>query len=219
MGGKHLGSVRSRISAEKNELFPVYLKLAKQRCLVVGAGKTMEEKIPTLLACGAAVTVVAPTATPKIQRLGEAQKLVLLTRRFESQDLDDVFLCVVATSSKATNQAIFSQAQQRGVLCNVVRDGTNCNFYYPAVVKRGPLQIAISTAGYSGALAKRLREELQQEFGPEWENWLRWLGEARSSLYDDPLSPRQRRTMLHKLASRKTQEEMFRRWGVPPKSR
>ena len=214
-----MGSVRSRISAEKNELFPVYLKLAKQRCLVVGAGKTMEEKIPTLLACGATVTVVAPVATPKIQRLGEAQKLVLLTRRFESQDLDDVFLCVVATSSKATNQAIFSQAQQRGVLCNVVRDGTNCNFYYPAVVKRGPLQIAISTAGYSGALAKRLREELQQEFGPEWENWLRWLGEARSSLYDDPLSPRQRRTMLHKLASRKTQEEMFRRWGVPPKSR
>ena len=213
-----MGSVRSRISAEKNELFPVYLKLAKQRCLLVGAGKTMEEKIPTLLACGAAVTVVAPIATPKIQRLAEAQKLVLLTRRFESQDLDDVFLCVVATSSKATNQAVFAQAQQRGVLCNVVRDGTNCNFYYPAVVKRGPLQIAISTAGYSGALAKRLREELEQEFGPEWENWLRWLGEARSSLYDDPLSPRQRRTMLHKLASRKTQDEMFRRWGLPRKS-
>lgn len=213
-----MGSVRSRISAEKNELFPVYLKLAKQRCLTVGAGKSIEEKIPTLLACGATVTVVAPTATPKIQRLAEAQKLVLLTRRFESQDLDDVFLCVVATSSKATNQAIFAQAQQRGVLCNVVRDGSHCNFYYPAVVKRGPLQIAISTAGHSGALAKRLREELEQEFGPEWENWLRWLGEARSSLYDDPLSPRQRRTMLHKLASRKTQEEMFRRWGVPRKS-
>lgn len=213
-----MSSVRSRISAEKNELFPVYLKLAKQRCLVVGAGKTMEEKIPTLLACGAIVTVVAPAATPKIQRLSEAQKLALLARRFESQDLDDVFLCIVATSSKATNQAIFAQAQQRGVLCNVVRDGAYCNFYYPAVVKRGPLQIAISTAGHSGALAKRLREELEQEFGPEWENWLRWLGEARSSLYDDPLSPRQRRTMLHKLASRKTQEEMFRRWGVPPKS-
>jgi precorrin-2 dehydrogenase/sirohydrochlorin ferrochelatase len=85
------------------------------------------------------------------------------------------------------------------------------------VVKRGPLQIAISTAGHSGALAKRLREELEREFGPEWENWLRWLGEVRSSLYDDPLSPRQRRTMLHKLASRKSQEEMFRRWGVTQK--
>ncbi len=213
-----MSSVRSRISAEKNELFPVFLKLKQQRCLVVGAGKTVEEKIPTLLACGASVTLVAPVATPKIQRLAEAQKLIWIPRRFESQDLDDIFLCVVATSSKATNQAIFELAQQRGILCNVVRDGAHCNFYYPAVVKRGPLQIAISTAGHSGALAKRLREDLEREFGPEWENWLRWLGEARSSLYDDPLSPRQRRTMLHKLASRKTQEEMFRRWGVLAKN-
>lgn len=213
-----MSSVRSRISAEKNELFPVFLKLAQQRCLIVGAGKTIEDKVPTLLACGALVTVVAPTATPKIQRLAQAQKIVWLQRRFEGQDLDEVLLCVVATSSKATNQSIFEQAQQRGILCNVARDGALCNFYYPAVVKRGPLQIAISTAGHSGALAKRLREELEREFGPEWENWLRWLGEARSSLYDDPLSPRQRRTMLHKLASRKTQEEMFRRWGVPPKT-
>lgn len=213
-----MGSVRSRISAEKKELFPVYLKLAQQRCLVVGAGKTIEEKVPTLLACGALVTVVAPNATPKIQRLSQAEKLVWLRRRYEISDLNGVFLCVVATSSKATNQAIFEQAQQRGVLCNVVRDGAFCNFYYPAVVKRGPLQIAISTAGHSGALAKRLREELEREFGPEWENWLRWLGEARASLYDDALSPRQRRTMLHKLASRKSQEEMFRRWGVQRKS-
>ena len=213
-----MSSVRSRISAEKNELFPVFLKLKQQRCLVVGAGKTVEEKVPTLLACGACVTLVAPVATPKIQRLAEAQKLIWIPRRFESHDLEDIFLCVVATSSKATNQAIFELAQQLGILCNVVHDGAHCNFYYPAVVKRGPLQIAISTAGHSGALAKRLREDLEREFGPEWENWLRWLGEARSSLYDDPLSPRQRRTMLHKLASRKTQEEMFRRWGVLAKN-
>jgi len=177
----------------------------------------MEQKMPTLLACGARITVVAPVATPTIQRWAEGKRLTWIQRRFDSHDLDDVFLCVVSTSSKATNQSIFEQAQQRGILCNVVRAGTHCNFYYPAVVKRGPLQIAISTAGHSGALAKRLREELEKQFGPEWENWLRWLGQARSSLYDDPLSPRQRRTMLHKLASRKTQDEMFRRWGVPGK--
>jgi hypothetical protein len=112
---------------------------------------------------------------------------------------------------------IFQEAQQRGVLCNVVRDRSYCDFYYPAVVRRGPLQIAISTAGHSGALAHRLRQELEYQFGPEWEDLLRWLGEARSSLYNDPLSPRQRRTLLHKLASRKTQEEMFRRWGLLPK--
>lgn len=209
--------MRSRISAEKNELFPVFLKLAGQRCLAVGGGKTIEEKIPTLMACGARMTVVAPNATPKIQRWADAETLVWLKRPFDSHDLEDVFICVVATSSKATNQSVFEEAQRRRILCNVVRQGAHCNFYYPAVVKRGPLQIAISTAGHSGALAKRLREELEKEFGPEWENWLRWLGEARSSLYDDPLSPRQRRTMLHKLASRKSQDEMFRRWGVPPR--
>ena len=212
-----MSSVRSRISAEKNELFPVFLKLTTQRCLVVGAGKTMEEKIPTLLACGARITVVAPSATQKIQRWAQAEKLSWIQRGFDPSDLDDVFLCVVSTSSRATNQLIFEEAYQRGILCNVARDGAYCNFYYPAVVKRGPLQIAISTAGHSGALAKRLREELEKEFGPEWENWLRWLGEVRSSLYDDPLSPRQRRTMLQKLASRKTQDQMFRRWGVLPK--
>jgi len=212
-----LSSVRSRLSEEKDGLFPVFLKLGKQRCLVVGAGKTAEEKIPTLLACGASVSVVAPIATSKIKNWARTEKLFWNQRRFESQDFNDVFLCVVATSSKVTNRAIFQEAQERGILCNVVRDGGYCNFYYPAVVRRGPLQIAISTAGHSGALAQRLRQELEDQFGPEWEMWLRWLGEARSSLYDDPLSPRQRRTMLHKLAGKKNQDEFFRRFGLLPK--
>jgi len=210
-----LSSIASR---EKHALFPIFVKLAGRRCLVVGGGKTAEQKIPALLACGATLTVVAPAATPKIQGWSRAEKLFWTKKRFESHDLDSVFLCVIATPSKAVNRAAFQEAQQRGILCNVVRDRANCDFYYPAVVRRGPLQIAISTAGHSGALAHRLREELEYQFGPEWESLLRWLGEARSSLYEDPLSPRQRRTLLHKLASRKTQEEMFRRWGLVPKT-
>ena len=168
----------------------------------------------TLLACGATPTVVAPAATPQIQTWARDRKLFWAKRRFEPKDLADIFLAVVATPFKTLNRAVFQEAQQRGILCNVVRDRAYCDFYYPAVVRRGPLQIAISTAGHSGALAQRLREELENQFGPEWETWLRWLGEARSSLYDDPLSPRQRRTMLHKLAGRKPQEEFFRRLGV-----
>ena len=110
---------------------------------------------------------------------------------------------------------VSEQAQRRQILCNVVRDRSLCGFYYPAVVRRGPLQIAISTAGYSGALAQRLRKQMEAQFGPEWESWLRWLGEARTSLYDDPLSPKRRRTMLHRLASQKKQAEFFRHWGIP----
>jgi len=216
--GGPLSSSPSRLSKEKKALFPIFLKLAGRRCLVVGAGKTAEEKIPTLLACGATVVVVAPVGTPKIQVWARDGKLFWAKKTFESQDLADVFLAVVATSSKTVNRAAFQEAQQRGILCNVVHDRSYCDFYYPAVVRRGPLQIAISTAGHSGALAHRLREELEYQFGPEWESLLHWLGEARSSLYDDPLSPRQRRTLLRKLASRKTQEEMFRRWGLLPKS-
>jgi len=204
------------LAEEKSGLFPVFLKLTDQRCLVVGAGKTAEPKIPALLASNASVTVVAPAATTKIQSWAREDRLCWVKRRFESHDLDGAFLCVVATSSKATNRSVFHEAQQRGILCNVVHDGAHCSFYYPAVVRRGPLQIAVSTAGHSGALAQRLREELELQFGPEWESWLRWLGEARSSLYDDALSPRQRRTLLHKIASRKSQEEFFRRWGLLP---
>lgn len=114
---------------------------------------------------------------------------------------------------KTVNKVVSEEAQNRQILCNVVRDRPLCDFYYPAVVRRGPLQIAISTAGHSGALAQRLRKQMESQFGPEWEIWLRWLGEARTSLYKDPLSPKRRRTMLHRLASQKKQAEFFGRWG------
>jgi precorrin-2 dehydrogenase/sirohydrochlorin ferrochelatase len=204
-----------RLSGEKTPLFPMFLKLVKRRCLVVGAGKTAEEKIPTLLRCGATVTVVAPAATRTVQAWASDKKLIWEQRRFEVRDLDGIFLVVVATPLKTLNRTIFEQAQQRQIVCNVVRDRAFCDFYYPAVVRRGPLQIAISTAGHSGALAQRLRRQLELQFGPEWESWLRWLGEARSSLYDDPLNPRRRRTMLRRLASPKKQAEFFQRWGIP----
>ena len=194
----------------------MFFKLTKRRCLVVGAGKTAEEKIPTLLRCGASVVVVAPAATRAIQGWAAENKIIWEQRRFEVRDLDGLFLVVVATPVKTLNRTVFEQAQQRRILCNVVRDRSLCDFYYPALVRRGPLQIAISTAGHSGALAQRLRKQFEAQFGPEWESWLRWLGEARSSLYDDPLSPKRRRTMLHRLASPKKQAEFFRRWGYPP---
>ncbi|HEY6337517.1 MAG TPA: bifunctional precorrin-2 dehydrogenase/sirohydrochlorin ferrochelatase [Candidatus Sulfotelmatobacter sp.] len=193
----------------------MFLKIAKRNCLVVGAGKTAEEKIPTLLRCGATVTVVAPAATRTVQAWASDKKVFWERRRFEVRDLDGIFLAVVATPSKTVNRTVFEHARQKQILCNVVRHRAFCDFYYPAVVRRGPLQIAISTAGHSGALAQRLRRQLEAQFGPEWESWLRWLGEARSSLYDDPLNPRRRRTMLHRLASQKKQAEFFQHWGIP----
>ena len=207
----------SLLSGEETPLFPIFLKLSKRRCLVVGAGKTAEEKIAALLRCGATVIVVAPAATRTIRTWAADNKLIWAERRFELRDLDRIFLTVVATPLKTLNQTVSEEAQRRQILCNVVRDRPHCNFYYPAVVRRGPLQIAISTAGHSGALAQRLRKQMESQFGPEWERWLRWLGEARSSLYEDPISPKRRRTMLHRLASQKKQAEFFDRWGIPIK--
>ena len=158
--------------------------------------------------------VVAPAATRTIKAWAADNKLIWEERRFEVSDLDGVFLTVVATPLKTLNKLVSEQAQRRQILCNVVRDRSLCDFYYPAVVRRGPLQIAISTAGHSGALAQRLRKQMEAQFGPEWEGWLRWLGEARTSLYDDSLSPKRRRTMLHRLASPKKQAEFFHRWGI-----
>lgn len=214
-----MSNLPPRLSAKKDRLYPIFLKLYGRRCLVVGAGKTAEEKIDVLLTSGATVNVVAPAATPKIKTWFRDGNIYWAKKRFESQDLDDIFLAVVATSSQAVNRSVFQEAKRREVLCNVVHDRAHCDFYYPAVVRRGPLQIAISTAGNSGALAQRLRQELEFQFGPEWEIWLKWLGEARKSLYDDPLTPKRRRTLLHKLSAKEKQEEFFRRFGVEKKEK
>jgi len=101
-------------------------------------------------------------------------------------------------------------------LCFV--DWPLCDFYFPAVVRRGPLRSAISPASHSEALAQRLRKQMETQFGPSWEWTMRRLGEARTSLYDDALSPKRRRTMLHRLASQKKQAEFFDRWGIPSAS-
>lgn len=148
----------------------MFLKLAKRRCLVVGAGKTAEEKVRTLLRCGARVVVVAPAATRAMQGWAADGKIAWERRRFESRDLDNIFLVIVATPQRALNRMVFEQAQERRILCNGVRDRAACDFYYPAVVRRGPLQIAISTAGHSGALAQKPRKQLESQCGPEWES-------------------------------------------------
>ena len=182
-------------------LFPIFLKLTDRPCLVVGAGQVGEAKAEGLLAAGAAVKVVAPEATEAIRQWARAGKLNWQPRRFEPADLDGSFLVVAATPFAPLNEAVFREAQRRGVLCNVVDDPPRCDFYYPAVVNRGELQIAISTNGQSPALAQRLRQELELQFGPEYATWLRELGRQRQILFARPLQPHERRRILHSLVT------------------
>jgi precorrin-2 dehydrogenase / sirohydrochlorin ferrochelatase len=188
------------------KLFPMFLKLSGRPCLVVGAGIVAESKIVSLVEADAQVRVVAPEATPEVRFLAQSRKIEWQQRGFQPDDLDSMFLVVAATSSTELHEQIFQEAARRGVLCNIVDVPELCDFYYSAVVQRGALQIAISTAGQSPALAQRLRKKLEDQFGLEYGLWLEYLGEARDKLLSERLSPDERKRLLHELAS----EEAFK---------
>ncbi|MGA9884797.1 MAG: bifunctional precorrin-2 dehydrogenase/sirohydrochlorin ferrochelatase [Candidatus Acidiferrales bacterium] len=192
--------------------FPAFLKLAGRRCLVVGAGKVAEEKISGLLLTGAGIRVVAPKATPRIRAWARLKKIRLVSRPFRSSDLSGAFLVIAATSSPALHAAIHAQARRCRVLCNVVDDPEHCDFYYGAVVRRGALQIAISTEGHSPALAQRLKKQIARQFGAEYELWLAEIGEIRKRLFaEGKLSPAGRKSLLHRIASETSFVEFQRR--------
>jgi precorrin-2 dehydrogenase/sirohydrochlorin ferrochelatase len=183
-------------------LFPMFMKLEGRSCLVVGAGTVGEPKISSLIEAGASVRVVALHATAAVAEWAEAGAVTWEARAFNSADLDRTFLVIAATNSRDLNAAIFRECRQRNILCNVVDDPEYCDFYYPAVVRRGDLQIAISTNGQSPALAQRIRRELEVQFGPEYGEWLGELGQIRQQLFATKLDPEQRRRLLHELARR-----------------
>jgi precorrin-2 dehydrogenase/sirohydrochlorin ferrochelatase len=192
------------------KLFPMFLKLSARPCLVVGAGTIAESKIASLLEAGGRVRVVAPEATPQVRSWAHANSIEWHQRPFQPDDLEGMFLVVAATSSAELHERIFEHATQRGVLCNIVDVPPLCDFYYPSVVQRGALQIAISTAGQSPALAQRLRKQLEDQFGPEYEQWLAQLGEARDKLFSSKLDPEERKRLLHAGASEEAFEAFLR---------
>jgi precorrin-2 dehydrogenase/sirohydrochlorin ferrochelatase len=187
-------------------LFPMFLKLEGRLCLVVGAGAIAEEKLPSLLDAGARVKVVAPQAGEAIAQLARSGKVSWEQRPFLASDLDGMFLVIAATSWPELNQEIFQAARQRNILCNAVDDPDDCDFYYGSVVRRGDLQIAISTAGNSPALAQRLRKQLETQFGPEYSDWLRELAATRQDLFARNIDPQQRKHLLHAVASQEAFE-------------
>jgi precorrin-2 dehydrogenase / sirohydrochlorin ferrochelatase len=199
-------------------LFPIFFKLAGRPCLVVGRGIVAESKIASLVEADAHVRVVAPEATPQVRSWAQSNRIEWQQRRFQLDDLNGMFLVVAATSSTELHEQIFQEATRRGVLCNIVDVLALCNFYYPAVVQRGALQIAVSTSGQSPALAQRLRIELEEQFGPEYEVWLEYLGEVRDKLQSQELDFEQRKRLLHELASKEAFEAFRREHKRAPSS-
>jgi precorrin-2 dehydrogenase/sirohydrochlorin ferrochelatase len=183
-------------------LFPIFLKLTGRPCIVIGGGDIAESKIDSLRAAEARVTVITPAASARIAAMADSGEVVLHKREYAPGDLVGHFLVVAATNDPAVNRAVFAEAQAAGILINAVDDPPFCDFYFPSVARRGDLQIAISTAGASPALAQRLRKEIDALLPLDVGEWLAELGNLRREILQHEPANDARREFLHQLANR-----------------
>jgi precorrin-2 dehydrogenase / sirohydrochlorin ferrochelatase len=155
------------------------LKLTGRRCLVVGGGEIGLEKVEGLLACDGDVTLIAPDAVPELQELAREGSIRWGRREYRAADLERVFMVIACTDDTDINIGIYNDAEARAMLVNVVDVPPLCNFILPAILRTGPLAIAISTAGASPALAKRMKREIGDMFGEEYATLAILLNEVR----------------------------------------
>ena len=179
-----------------NRLYPLFLNLEGKRCLVVGGGGVAERKVKSLLNCGADVTVIAPVVTEYIERAANEGGINLERRSYEDGDVEGYFLIIGATDMLDVNESIAREAEEAGLLYNIVDLPELCNFFVPSVVSSGDLKIAISTNGRSPALAKKIRQELERQYGEEYAYFLEYLGGLREKLLRDKTIDEKRRKQI-----------------------
>jgi precorrin-2 dehydrogenase/sirohydrochlorin ferrochelatase len=165
--------------------YPVYLDLRDRPCLVIGGGGVAERKALSLLEAEAEVTIISPTLTPTLQKLSESGKIVHRQKSFEENDLSGEFLVIAATDSPQVNIAAAQSCKKKHILVNVVVPPEESSFIVPSVVKQGELTIAVSTGGASPALAKKIRQELESKYGPEYAFFLDQLGAIRKRVLEE----------------------------------
>ncbi len=179
------------------ELYPIYADLTGRAVLVVGGGVVAARKVGALLKRQIRVTVVAPELCPELQGLADDSGLVIHQRGYRTGDLAEHWLVIAATDDSELNRKVFADAGKARIFCNVVDQPQLCTFHVPAVVRQGLLQIAISTAGVSPALAKKIRLELEEQFGPAYGELLEGLLELRNCFRQNyPLDAPRRRKLL-----------------------
>jgi precorrin-2 dehydrogenase / sirohydrochlorin ferrochelatase len=163
--------------------YPMFVDIEGRRCLVVGGGPVATEKVEKLIDHGASVRLVAPETTPELAAM-IASGAVAEHRQgaYRPGDLDGCFLVIAATNLDAINRMVWQDAEARGLLCNVVDVPPLCNFIVPSIVRRGELALAISTGGASPVVAKHIRRDLEEAYGPEWEALVDLLREVRDEL-------------------------------------
>jgi precorrin-2 dehydrogenase/sirohydrochlorin ferrochelatase len=162
--------------------YPIALDLRGKRCLVVGGGLIADGKLDALLLSDAQVQVVSPVVGPRIADLAAQGRIALALREYRAGDLDGVYLAIAATDDRAVNAVIAAEARAREILVNAVDDPPNCDFYAVAIVRRGALQVSISTNGLSPAFARWMREQLDASLPQEYTGLLSALGDVRDEL-------------------------------------
>jgi precorrin-2 dehydrogenase/sirohydrochlorin ferrochelatase len=162
--------------------YPLCLDISGKRCVVVGSGNVAERKVARLLACGARVEVVGKALTPILAAWKGEGRIVHREADYEDSCLSGASLVIGATDDETVNGRIAKDARTRGIPVNIVDNPARCDFILPSVVERGDLLIAVSTGGKSPTLARKLREELQETYGPEYAVLLEILGELRGKV-------------------------------------
>ena len=168
----------------------------------MGAGLIGLEKVESLLRCGASIRVVAPQAVERVQELSAQGEISWLARAYQPADVAGCDLVVAASSDREVNRAVFDEATRQHILCNTADDPPLCDFFFASIVQRGDLQIAISTAGQSPALAQRLRREIDAQLPADLGSWLAELGQLRREVLQAMPAGAERKALLHELAHR-----------------
>jgi precorrin-2 dehydrogenase/sirohydrochlorin ferrochelatase len=189
------------------KLYPMLVDLTGKRCLVVGGGSVAERKVTLLVECGADVELVSPTTTSRLAALAATGALRVRRRRVRPSDLAGAFLVVVATDDREVNREVAERVRGAGGLVNVADDPEACTFLVPSVLRRGDLTIAISTGGGSPALAKKLRQRLEQTVGPEYEAYLSALRLLRERARQAIADPKARQAVFR----RAVESDLFER--------
>lgn len=162
--------------------YPIALvHLEQRRCVVVGGGKIATRKVEGLLEAGGNVVVISPEVSPELDAIIRQKEVEWWPRKYAPGDLARAFLAIAATDDPEVNAQIWDEATDSSILINVVDDPEHCNFIAPAIVRRGEMTIAISSGGNAPALSRHLRQQLEKQFGPEYETYIRLLSQMRKN--------------------------------------
>lgn len=164
--------------------YPLFLDLRKRRCLVVGGGGVGTRKAGSLVRCGAEVTVISHEFSRELVEMGKSGNPLLVSKDYETSDLDGMFLVFAATDKRALNEKIGRDSEERGKLYSLADDPDGSCFITPSVIQRGDLTFAISTTGKSPALARKIRQDIESLYGPEYGVFLRIMGDVRKQILD-----------------------------------